>query len=113
MPFYVSETTFDIVVEASNKKEAIKVAKENIHDEIYNTDAQPIRITTRPINTIQDVPKVWRDAIPWGSTNNLSCHNIFFRKTHKQIRCEKCKNTSDLFEQEDHSIICKTCLTKL
>lgn len=113
MALYKCKLTFDIVVDAKDRKEAIKIAESNIHDEITNTGQPPISTTIEIIRNINDLPENWLDAIPWNEENHeKTCLDILTNKKVKIIKCKKCKSTTNLVTISNQ-IMCKTCAIQI
>lgn len=77
MSLHKCEVIFDIIVDALNKEDAVKLAKANIQEEISNTDPPPINVTIRVVKDISDLSDDWLDAIPWNNDNHdKTCSEI-------------------------------------
>jgi hypothetical protein len=112
MPLYKCEVTFDIVVDARDKKDAVKLADDNIHEEINNTGEQPIKITIKQITNIRDLPHNWLEATPWNKQEHShTCSDILASKQFKLLICCKCKSKIDLVSVANQ-VVCKKCAIK-
>lgn len=109
MALYKCEVTFDVVVDAKDKKSAIKLANSNIHEENKNTGQDPINTTAKIIRKISELSDDWLHSIPWNDENhNKECLDILASDKMRTIRCSECGSTTDLVMMTD-IIMCETC----
>ncbi len=113
MPLYSITITGTTVVwtDKPDEKEAELIAVENLSDELENTGDYKCKITL--IKTIKDLPKDWKDALPWGNNAiDLTCEELLGKCALESIKCFQCANSENLCVcKKCNKIVCPYCKT--